>query len=707
MRYLLFMKKIMLIYAIVILTLTLAITPVYLNALNLSKENVRAETLKNFETSMKVLELELDNMFKIGSYIEADMRYIMLSDQTDTKNVEIYSDIVGFSRYYRSLVAMNTYITDMVLVFHNNDMAIMKDFVFSNAAQEFDAFFSFDSMDFKQFKHYLYSNDNAGKFKYDDALRLKDEIHRAILYFMPVGRKGNSCSYIIAVIQLDSFLDAIGIAKDLDKINVSVKDKQGNVLFANSDKEVNAWDEKILSYTCDRTGLTFSLDLTERYISYKVRPFTSLIRFYFAFIFVLGFVLAVIMFRVYCKPIKKIMNLIGKKGDSYDIDMEAGYAQVFDALQDMNRQIIYYDDMVSKNYLSRFFTSPLAESETKSFCERFKIFKEPFIMIVFKLSFKLEMFEDILKKFSLGDGMIASDNYGNVVLFLPHTDGCENVIKERASKIISYVRDMDLQIKIVVSQKCETALGGYGCYKEALELLRFLDYEFFISASEVSSKSYHTLNTARNKKIKALILDGNAFEANRLIYKQWYEIIENKIRGNFIEQTFFEQRGMLAEVASETGCSITLPMYNELCSINDLAFMITDAVNELVEFISLRLEENPLGSKMLDYIDENCTDINFGLSCLEEEFNVSAKTASKVVKKSSGHKFSDYVKIKRVEKAKKLLVSSEESIKKIAELCGFGTENSFYRTFRDVVGVSPGAYRKIHKSESNVYAEKI
>ena len=51
----------------------------------------------------------------------------------------------------------------------------------------------------------------------------------------------------------------------------------------------------------------------------------------------------------------------------------------------------------------------------------------------------------------------------------------------------------------------------------------------------------------------------------------------------------------------------------------------------------------------------------------------------------------------RIERARELLAHSRLSQKRIAKLCGFGTESYFGARFREAVGSSPGVFRRQHR----------
>lgn len=60
----------------------------------------------------------------------------------------------------------------------------------------------------------------------------------------------------------------------------------------------------------------------------------------------------------------------------------------------------------------------------------------------------------------------------------------------------------------------------------------------------------------------------------------------------------------------------------------------------------------------------------------------------------------EYITIKRIEKSKQLLKSTDVSIIEIAELCGFSNISNFNRIFQRSVGTTPGKYRKSFKIET-------
>ena len=78
------------------------------------------------------------------------------------------------------------------------------------------------------------------------------------------------------------------------------------------------------------------------------------------------------------------------------------------------------------------------------------------------------------------------------------------------------------------------------------------------------------------------------------------------------------------------------------------------------------------------------------------EVNLSPVYFSTLFKKETNQNFSTYLSEYRMEKAKKLLVESNETVSAIAEKVGYAEQKYFSQQFKKIVGVKPNVYRKLH-----------
>ncbi|PNT94245.1 helix-turn-helix domain-containing protein [Clostridium thermosuccinogenes] len=107
---------------------------------------------------------------------------------------------------------------------------------------------------------------------------------------------------------------------------------------------------------------------------------------------------------------------------------------------------------------------------------------------------------------------------------------------------------------------------------------------------------------------------------------------------------------------------------------------------------SLRQNHNKILS-VKEYIDRNVHQ-NFNLDELAEMSGLSRYFFCRTFKKILGESPINYVNRCKVNKAKRLLVETEKSIKEIQYECGFENESHFFKLFKRYVFVSPAVFRQ-------------
>ena len=68
-----------------------------------------------------------------------------------------------------------------------------------------------------------------------------------------------------------------------------------------------------------------------------------------------------------------------------------------------------------------------------------------------------------------------------------------------------------------------------------------------------------------------------------------------------------------------------------------------------------------------------------------------------LVKEQTGKSFGEYLEGIRFRQAEKLLIESDTKINRIHKMIGFYSQNTFYKAFYRIYGVSPGTWREHNK----------
>lgn len=96
---------------------------------------------------------------------------------------------------------------------------------------------------------------------------------------------------------------------------------------------------------------------------------------------------------------------------------------------------------------------------------------------------------------------------------------------------------------------------------------------------------------------------------------------------------------------------------------------------------------------IIRYLQEHLSE-EVSLNILADEFHLSSQYISQLFKNEIGVNFLAYLTSIRMEKAKKLLISTSLSIGEISEKCGYGDYRVFTKAFKKAEGSTPSQYRR-------------
>lgn len=110
------------------------------------------------------------------------------------------------------------------------------------------------------------------------------------------------------------------------------------------------------------------------------------------------------------------------------------------------------------------------------------------------------------------------------------------------------------------------------------------------------------------------------------------------------------------------------------------------------------LQNRVIKSEITEVMDYVMTYLNKDISLKSAANHVSLSESylSHLFKREMNESFSDYLQKKRVERAKKLLAKTSESVTSIARECGYEEYSYFCRVFKKSTGQTPNEYRRKH-----------
>ena len=132
-----------------------------------------------------------------------------------------------------------------------------------------------------------------------------------------------------------------------------------------------------------------------------------------------------------------------------------------------------------------------------------------------------------------------------------------------------------------------------------------------------------------------------------------------------------------------------------LYTAKSFLYAVIDCFAEQVPLVEKSMDDDVL-SAVIFYMNENRrSDIT--LKSLTATLGYNEKYISRLINRAAGFGYSTLLSILRVEDARILLKNTNKTIIEIALECGFGSDRTFYRQFKQITGYSPTDYRKSGK----------
>lgn len=137
-----------------------------------------------------------------------------------------------------------------------------------------------------------------------------------------------------------------------------------------------------------------------------------------------------------------------------------------------------------------------------------------------------------------------------------------------------------------------------------------------------------------------------------------------------------------------------LPVFTK-SSIDNAMIILKALVYYICDEKAIRIERDISAIELDKYIDEHISEkITFDSLC--RAFNHNRNKINTMFHENFGESPLDHIIKRRIELAKKLLVTTQYSAQEIASRVGMNTYDHFYRVFKKTTGMSLAQYRRSH-----------
>ena len=176
-------------------------------------------------------------------------------------------------------------------------------------------------------------------------------------------------------------------------------------------------------------------------------------------------------------------------------------------------------------------------------------------------------------------------------------------------------------------------------------------------------------------------------------YNPFYGIEQRKLgQQNKIDSKFVEEYGLDEKFRNiDYYTRNNLPQSNLMIKTNMVQIIAT--ISSILSISDKKFNRSNKVQNIIEYINENLQN-EISLDKLENEFHLNKFHLSHLFKDQTGYSIGQFIAQKRVLMAKSLLISNVP-VSEISNMVGFNDYSNFYKTFKNITGVSPKNFTKI------------
>jgi len=181
-----------------------------------------------------------------------------------------------------------------------------------------------------------------------------------------------------------------------------------------------------------------------------------------------------------------------------------------------------------------------------------------------------------------------------------------------------------------------------------------------------------------------------------------------------LKARLLELLSILSRSAVEGGVDINIMLAKNLGYVDkvmqihnqeDLCAWISIALNEFIELVYSSQDSRKVTqiTPAINYIDANY-DKPVTLAEIAKASHLSSSRLAHIFKEQMGITIIDYLTSVRIERAKQLLLATEQNCTEICFQVGYNNQSYFTRTFKEIVGMPPRQFRARNKRREKISA---
>jgi len=304
--------------------------------------------------------------------------------------------------------------------------------------------------------------------------------------------------------------------------------------------------------------------------------------------------------------------------------------------------------------------------------------------------------------------VIVCDPYGYIVCIFPGesedtTIQIRSVLKDCSEAIAAYLKR---DVFITVGTREKELHDVHLSYKRALHLM---DYSLVLPTNTIMDDSEQSplkniipINIDYNR-LQSYLINGNDAGVLSFIEETLSELSRaGGVSPSLVQNVTIEIAHHLLSYTHKIDPDHAFQIKNQGSlvaelqqqkNMDEIKLWLSSLAQTALQAAHLRDDDmNPIIKRMLDYVDRHYME-NISLKTISIAFNVNAAYMGQQFIKAMNDTFSNYLNIKRIEKAKELITTTDLPLQEIAIRVGYHNQSYFNNMFKKHTGGYPTKYK--------------
>jgi AraC-like DNA-binding protein len=713
------------------------IIPLYITAVETNKRVAEKELLNNVSKRFDSLQATFSDTYKFASKIANSheiLKLSLLNDNSKNMDIALYNVLQARGNYMWDF----DFIQDYYIQFANNQTLVKQDSVYWDKALFYTRYINSPNMTFDSWQNELFQQKLS--FSGPVTITKNSEQYQDVLYINYYFFNPKSPRIVVSfVLSTDAILSYLLDENIQQYGTLSITQQSDSTHYTISFDNNWSSDSNVATRHYQlhntQTNMTLDLYLTEDFFTAAVLPIQRLLILYIA-----AFTIVIVSYTVYLticttRPFHTLVNTassdcnmnlkhnINKPEQIFDYfcesltEMRASEEQIKTQYEQDQQQ---YNESVVRSLMKGL---PVDGSDTESVLCELPVFNKPFYLAAILLSASAKSSEKA-KELIIAQQNIRElwmNEFRNVlfihsrqlfILFNDIDDRQPESLAETVNSIrIRIIRNYDIELQIGISGTIGHPPLLNDAYKQVSLVINYLQANsqtgfmqyvpLLLSTGKFSQPLWNSVDA---EQLSQRILNYNPDNLIDLFTQAKNQQNNESFEMSFtnLHMNYYSILSVIKRIAQSYAAHhiISLNEYDRQMSSSQNINALKEQALKLQSHIhSILLErENKQTDEVVHYIHEHYFDPLFCLTSIADYFNVTERNISNRVREKTGRNYTEYISMLRMEQAKSMLAKTNTSIADIALQVGYDKLNSFYKIFKQSVGVPPKVYREQNTS---------